>query len=187
MVTTIVFIVEEESKRTFLDELLARLEAPAHVPVHIRVAEGHVDIRREIRKTTRLWRVPHTQFVVWCDQDSDDCKLRKQELLSYVPESRLGEVTVRIVCTELEGWYLADKNALRAALPDIGDHPWPPDLLGPPDSIHRPASRLADFASFRKRDLAREMGRRISLEPNTSHSFNLFIRTLRQILADAAG
>ena len=187
MVTTIVFIVEEDSKRTFLNELLARLEFPDHVPVHVRVAEGHVSILDEIRKTTRSWRVPHTQFVVWCDQDSADCKLRKQELRSFVPASRLGEVTIRIVCTELEGWYLADIKALRAALPEIGDRPLPADLLGPPDSIHRPARRLADFASFRKRDLAREMGQRISLEPNTSHSFNLFLQTLRQILADAAG
>ena len=187
MMRTVVFVVEEASKEEFLREFLGRWELPMDVEVNYLVAEGHSALRRMIATKLRNWRKPNSTFIILCDQDSADCVERKNVLARQVPEYHRQNALVRIVCTELEGWYLVDRNALRAALPDIGDHPWPPELSGPPDSIHRPASRLADFASFRKRDLAREMGRRISLEPNTSHSFNLFVQTLRQILADAAG
>ena len=187
MMRTVVFVVEETSKEEFLREFLGRWELPMDVEVIYLVAEGHFALRRMIATKLRHWRKPNSTFIILCDQDSADCVERKSVLAGQVPEYHRQNALVRIVCTELEGWYLADAKALRAALPEIGDRPLPADLLGPPDSIHRPARRLADFASFRKRDLAREMGRRISLEPNTSHSFNLFLQTLRQILADAAG
>ena len=183
---TIVFVVEEYSKQEFLSGLLPRLGIPDGANVYFAVAEGHVNIRNVIRKATRSWRVPNTHFLVLCDQDSADCVQRKQELETPVPASRMHHVTIRIVCTELEGWYLTDKDALAAALPSVSRRGrWPRELLGPPDDIRMPALRLARLAAFRKRDLAREMGRRISLEPGASHSFNLFLRTLRRILADA--
>ena len=182
---TIVFVVEEYSKQEFLSGLLPRLGIPDGVNVYFAVAEGHVNIRNVIRKATRSWRVPNTRFIVLCDQDSADCIQRKQELGTPVPASRIPDVTIRIVCTELEGWYLTDRDALASALPNVGRlGRWPRELLGPPDDIRMPALRLARLAAFRKRDLAREMGRRISLEPGASHSFNLFIRTLRRLLAD---
>lgn len=183
---TLVFVVEEASKEEFLSGVLSRLDVPEHVQVHFRVAEGHLDVLREIQETTREWRIPNMRFIVLCDQDSADCVQRKQELRTPVPASRMADVTIRIVCTELEGWYLTDRDALAAALLSgsrLGR--WPRDLVGPPDDIRMPAQRLSRLATFRKRDLAREMGRRISLEPGTSHSFNLFVRTLRGILADA--
>lgn len=183
---TIVFVVEEYSKQEFLLGVLPRLGIPDGVNVYFAVAEGHVNIRNVIRKATRSWRIPNTRFIVLCDQDSADCVQRKQELRNPVPASRMADVTIRIVCTELEGWYLTDRDALAAALLSgsrLGR--WPRDLVGPPDDIRMPAQRLSRLATFRKRDLAREMGRRISLEPGTSHSFNLFVRTLRGILADA--
>lgn len=183
---TIVFVVEESSKREFLLGVLPRLGIPDDVNVHFAVAEGHVNIRNVIRKATRSWRIPNTRFIVLCDQDSADCVQRKQELGTPVPASRMADVTIRIVCTELEGWYLTDRDALAAALPSVSWlGRWPRDLAGPPDDIRMPAHRLSRLATFRKRDLAREMGRRISLEPGASHSFNLFVRTLRGMLAAA--
>ena len=183
--TTIVFVIEESSKQEFLSGVLARLNVPEHMQIHFRVAEGHIDVLRELREITRRWRVPDTRFVVLCDQDSADCIERKHELLAQIPPSRLDDTVVRIVCTELEGWYLTDAAALRDALPGLSDRAvLPPELRGPPDGIHRPARKLAERTWFAKNALARSMGQRISIAPGASHSFNLFLQTLNQILAD---
>ena len=182
---TLVFVVEEASKQEFLQELLDRWPRSTDQSVNYLVAEGHSSLRRLIAVKLKNWRKPNTTFIILCDQDSADCVERKNQLAAQVPARHQPNAVVRIVCTELEGWYLADRRALIEALPSLAElSAWPRDLREPPDSIHRPARRLAQLAPFRKRDLAREMGQRISLQPGASHSFNLFLQTLNQILAD---
>ena len=181
----LVFIVEEASKEEFLREFLKRWSTPTDLEITYLVAGGHSQVRRLIASKLRNWRKPNTTFVILCDQDSANCVERKAELSKQVPPHHRSNTVVRIVCTELEGWYLTDRSALHAALPALDQtEAWPAALLGPPDAIQRPARQIAAITRFRKTTLAREMGQRISLQPNTSHSFNLFLQTLNQILAD---
>lgn len=186
MTRTVVFVVEEASKEEFLRELLDRWNVPVDVEVIYFVAEGHSSLRGLIATKLRNWRKPDTTFMILCDQDSADCVERKRALTQQVPAYHQHNVFVRIVCTELEGWYLTDQTALAAALPGFSKHiAQHPEFDKQPDRLDHPARRIDACATFRKRDLAREMGRRISLEPGASHSFNLFVRTLRGVLADA--
>ncbi len=188
MNSTLVIVVEERSKQHFLEAFLRTWRLDPAPDIKFFVANGHSDLTRQLYTLMRAWRKPRTRFLVLCDQDSADCVERKQELIAQVPCSRRNDVTVRIVCTELEGWYLADRTALREALPQFPQRaPPPPELRGPPDSIQRPASRIRRYAPFSKRDLAREMGRRML--PNrgsASSSFNLFIRTLDELFQRSA-
>ena len=185
MITTLVLVVEEPSKRHFLEPFLRQWSLPPSLIVKFVVANGHSDLTTRLYTLSRSWRTPNTRFVVLCDQDSADCVARKQELVAQIPQSRRRDVVVRIVCTELEGWYLTDTAALEKALPGfarrVGRRP---ELRGPPDGIDRPADRIASQMSFRKRDLAREMGARMSRNQSSSPSLNLFTGTLDQILGD---
>ena len=186
MIHTLVLVVEEPSKRHFLEPFLQHWSLPPTLVVRFVVANGHSDLTKRLHTLVRSWRTPYTRFLVLCDQDSADCVDRKGELVAQIPPSRRGDVVVRIVCTELEGWYLTDPAALDASLPgfshrvDLRRQP-----LGSPDSIARPAERIARSMSFRKRNLAQAMGARMSRDQSSSPSLNLFIRTLDQIAAEA--
>lgn len=186
MITTLVLVVEEPSKRHFLEPFLRQWSLPPSLIVEFVVANGHSDLTTRLYTLSRSWRTPNTRFVVLCDQDSADCVARKQELVAQIPQSRRRDVVVRIVCTELEGWYLTDTAALEKALPGfarrVGRRP---ELRGPPDSIARPAERIARSVGFSKRNLAQAMGTRMSRELSSSASLNLFIRTVDEIAAEA--
>lgn len=185
----LVFIVEEPSKETFLAALLPRFDIPDTLNVHYQSGTGYSEFGGLVRRVLRGWRTPGVQFVILCDQDQSDCVAKKQELFAAVPEHIRRRVAVRIVCDELESWYVGEPAALEQALPELGSVSAIPELRGPPDAIARPSRRIAQRigrTKLKKVALAENVGARMNPDANTSHSFNLFIRTLRQILADAA-
>ena len=186
----LVFIVEEPSKEAFLTALLPHFDIPDTLNVYYQSGTGYSEFGGLVRKVLREWRTPGVQFVILCDQDQSNCVAKKQELLAAVPEHIRRRVAVRIVCDELESWYVGEPAALEQALPELGSVSAIPELRGAPDAIARPSRRIAQGigrAKLKKVALAESISVRMDPDANTSHSFNLFVQTLRQILADAAG
>ena len=186
----LVFIVEEPSKEAFLTALLPRFNIPDTLNVYYQSGTGYSEFGGLVRRVLRSWRAPGARFVILCDQDQNDCVAKKQELLAAVPQHVRRRVAVRIVCDELESWYVGERAALEQALPELGSVSAIPELRGPPDAIPRPSRRIAQRtgrAKLKKVALAENVGARMNPDANTSHSFNLFLQTLRQILADAVG
>ena len=131
------------------------------------------------------WRTPHTRFLVLCDQDNADCKERKQRIIERVAVTWRGAVDVRIVCRQLETWYLGDLDALVAARPKLAAFARSSTVRGQPDLIVAPAKLIeAQLAEgrLRKRALARDVGLHARTHANRSHSFNVFVDKLREIL-----
>ncbi len=108
----LVFIVEEPSKEAFLTALLPRFNIPDTLNVYYQSGTGYSEFGGLVRQVLRSWRTPGTRFVILCDQDQNDCVAKKQELLAAVPEHVRRCVAVRIVCDELESWYVGERAAL---------------------------------------------------------------------------
>jgi hypothetical protein len=110
----LVFLLEEPSAKEMLNGLLPRL-LPG-VSYRCIVFEGKQDLEKNLVKKIRAYRVPNSQFIVLLDQDAGDCYLIKQKLVELCEKANKTDSLVRIVCRELESWYLADLKAVELGL-----------------------------------------------------------------------
>ena len=115
---TLVFFLEETSAAVFLEEFLPRAfpvmnDRERFEPKFIPFSGKH-DLQHRLLKKLRGWRAPNTAFVILQDQDREDCRKAKERLAEICrkPGARPKKATVRIVCRQLENWYLGDLAAV---------------------------------------------------------------------------
>lgn len=170
--------------RDFLKGLLPRLypELCFHCVAH----EGKSDLEKSIPRKLRAWREPGVRFVILRDNDGADCTLLKRKLLHICQESGRPDALVRIVCQELEAWYLGEPDALADAfeterLRNIGRKA----RFRNPDAVQQPSIALRSLVpGFRKVKGARMMARLLSRERNESKSFQVFLSGLDKLHAE---
>jgi len=51
------------------------------------IFEGKQDLEKNITKKLKFWRKPNTLFLIFRDQDSEDCQIVKNRLLEKVKSS----------------------------------------------------------------------------------------------------
>ena len=181
----VVFLVEEASMADFLAELLPRL-----VP---RLAffcvshNGKSDLEESLARKLRSWRTPHVRFVVMRDQDSEDCHAVKAKLNDLCARGGRPDSLARVVCRELEAWYVGDINALAAAYPDAARRirtGLGKQRFRDPDNVAQPAKALAQLIpTFQKRIAARAMGKLLSRD-NRSRSYQVFLAGVDRLHAE---
>ncbi len=114
-------LVEEPSMKEFLSILLPNVISEPWVlneNYFIRAFEGKTDLQRNIPSKVRFlsnWRHEKVGLVIMQDQDSADCKVLKQKLVDICEENGNCPKLVRIVCKELESWYIGDFEAVHMA------------------------------------------------------------------------
>lgn len=180
----IVFLLEEDSMKTLLDGLLPRLfpELQFLCVPH----EGKQDLEKSIPRKLKAWREPGVRFVVLRDLDSADCMEVKENLVQLCRRSRRRDVLVRLVCQELESWYVGDPDALVLAYPqsrqrtirELGRR-----RFRNPDSVVRPSDAIPMLIpEFQKRSGARRMAEFLSRN-NRSRSFQVFAEGIEGLWA----
>ena len=178
----VIFLLEEQSTRTLLEGLLPRL-FPS-VPFLCMPHEGKDDLEVSIRETLRDWGVPGDKFIIVRDHDNADCVAVKNRLRRFCREGGRDDAVVRIVCQELEAWYLGDPDALADAfgnerLRQIKNRA----RFRDPDTRPKPSEDLKKLVpDFRKNTGARRMAQHMTREGNRSHSFGVFVNGIEQML-----
>ncbi|WP_242468233.1 DUF4276 family protein [Burkholderia plantarii] len=81
--------------------------------------EGKSDLDRSIPRKLQGWREPGVRFVVVRDNDNADCVAIKTRLATLCRDAGRPDTLVRLVCQELESWYVGDLVALATAYPDV--------------------------------------------------------------------
>ncbi len=173
----VIFLLEEPSMKAFLEEFLPRLVANwQHGKDYLLVShEGKSDLEQSVRNKMRGWKEPGVRFVIVRDNDGGDCREVKHRLMEAC-RGREPEVVIRLVCQELEAWYLADAEALAQAYPEsrrkigrlVKRHP-------DPDACQKPSRELErTLSGFRKMEAARRMGRLLVPDRSRSASFRIF-------------
>jgi hypothetical protein len=181
----LILLVEEPSMKAFLEGLLPNL-APA-LPFHCVAFEGKSDLRKNAARKIRGWREPGARFVVLVDQDHDDCKRLKSELVSTVASAGGGsEVTVRIVCRSLESWLLGDLNAV-ATHPTFAGRGVSSSQakFRDPDALANASEELGKLLGqkrLQKVEAARILGAVFQADRATSTSFRVFAATVMRAL-----
>jgi hypothetical protein len=181
---TLVILTEEPSMKVTLEALLPRLGIDM-ATVTIIAHQGKSDLEQSIPRKLRAWQTCGARFLILRDNDrAPDCKQRKRSLSDLVDQAGKSGVTkVRIVCQELEAWFLADIGALVAAgYLNPGQNP----AAGRrnPDTIPYPAREMERLRpGYGKISGAREIAPHLDPDNTRSASFRNTVRTLRALTA----
>ena len=184
--TRLVFLLEERSMQTLLEGLLPRLLPQLSFLCISR--EGKSDLDHNISGILRNWRVPGDRFVILRDNDGGDCYELKDRLRELCRRGGREDTLIRIVCQELEGWYLGEPDAMADAFGDeqlrnIGRQA----TYRNPDFRPKPSSDMERLIpGFSKSSGARRMTQHLTREGNRSHSFAVFLSGVERLLANNA-
>ncbi|WP_246058751.1 DUF4276 family protein [Luteibacter pinisoli] len=145
--------------------------------------EGKSDLDRSIPRKLANWRIPGDRFVIVRDNDNADCLAVKARLVAQCVNAGRPDSLVRLVCQELEGWYLGDLRAMEVGLESPGlDTVRHRKRFSDPDSWQKPSVEVKRLVpSFQKGGGARAMAEHLSPDGNTSRSFNVFVAGLRAL------
>lgn len=180
----IVFLLEEPSMKTLLVGLLPRLFPgwTEHQHFLCIAHEGKSDLDLSIPRKLQAWRIPDDRFVIVRDNDNADCFDLKSRLSAVCEACARPDTLVRLVCQELESWYIGDLAALALAFDPKLDTPALRKRYAEPDTWQKPSKELERLIpEFQKGSGARLMSRHLREVGNNSHSFNVFIAGLKRL------
>jgi len=181
----LVFLVEGEAERCLLDTFLPRV-LPEGVGYRVIPFQGKQDMEKRMNMRIRAYLNPQARFIILRDQDSHvDCVGLKRSLQDRcVGTQREAHCLVRIACTELETFYLADLAAVSKALdiPGLERHQLQRKFRDP-DRIGSPSRELRVLTKdrYEKRDGSARIGRHLSLDNTRSASFRHLVAGIRRL------
>jgi len=181
----LVFLVEERSMVEVLRVVVPQI-VPPEVLCRYVPHEGWTDLQKSIPRKLRAWTNPDARFVVLRDQDAWDCRELKVKLQSLCPDERRAGTTVRIVCHQLESWFLGDLAAVERAFSIQGvARQQNKAKFRDPDGMPNAVQLLRSLVPRYQRIAgSRAIAKHITLDDNRSHSFHVFINALRSICSD---
>ncbi|MEL6711239.1 MAG: DUF4276 family protein [Pseudomonadota bacterium] len=178
-----VFCLEEPSARAMLEGLLPKILSSEMAQDHVMywVFQGKQDLIKRLSGRLRGWQGKETQFVVMCDQDACDCRQLKRDLLAQCQQAGKPAALVRIVCQELESFYLGDLAAVAQgfAMPKLTKQQSKKKYRDP-DRLQKPSDELKRLVpEYQKISGSRKIGPHLQLTGNLSNSFNALVRGLQ--------
>ena len=181
----LVFLLEEPSMKWLLSGLLPRLFPGWIERQHFLLVphEGKSDLDRSIARKLKAWQIPEDRFVILRDNDNVDCVDLKARFVELCKQCGRPDTLVRLVCQELESWYLGDLLALSNAFqdPKLNSTPLQKRFIQP-DVWQKPAVEVARLIpSFQKGMGAKKRGLSLSLSTNRSASYQAFVSGLQKV------
>lgn len=182
----LIFLLEEPSAEEMLKGILPEI-LPEDVHPEYKIFEGKQDLEKRLPIILRAWRVPDCSFIVMRDQDSGDCLVVKQRLLTLSRGTGRNDVPVliRIACRELESFYLGDLAAVEKGIGLRGlAEMQNKNKYRDPDRLGSPSVELKRLTAgnYEKISGSRAIAPHLNLERNTSHSFNVLVAGIRQLM-----
>lgn len=146
--------------------------------------QGKSDLERSYPRKMREWREPGVRFIILRDNDGADCLVLKHRLVSKVP-NHAPEYLVRIVCQELESWFLGDLAAVTAAYPAAARHQQFKSLTkSDPDQLTNAADLIKQLTGTQaKIGRAGEIAKQMQSANNRSASFHVFVNGLSRFIS----
>lgn len=187
----LIFLVEEPSMKVLLDGLLPRFFPDWQKGTHFMCVphEGKSDLDKSVPRKLREWKVPGDRFVIVRDNDNADCVAIKARYVSVCAASGRPESLVRLVCQELESWYLGDLWAMAQAFvqPNL-DTPGLRKRFAEPDNWQKPSVEVDRLVTdFGKVAGARAMAVHLRAgEHNRSMSFKAFVDGVHRVAMEMA-
>lgn len=179
----IIILTEERSMEEAVRSLMGRHRAELKEGLNWFVFSfsGKSDLEKNIRTRMRNWNYGEPMFLILRDADGGDCREVKRRL-SVLAREGGKPYKVRVVCQELESWFLGDSEAVCSAYPrccfsnDVAKY-------RNPDCMKNPADELARLTGdSTKVGRARLIAPNLTPERNRSRSFQVFFESLMSVL-----
>ncbi|MCX8509282.1 MAG: DUF4276 family protein [Rhodobacteraceae bacterium] len=166
-----------------LEALLPKLMIDLSM-VTIIASQGKSDLERSIPRKLRGWRDPDARFLVLRDNDRGDCRERKRRLNELASSAgNPAPLKIRIVCQELEAWFLADTLALVSA-GYLAPGKSPAFSRQNPDEISHPVHEMEKLIKgYGKISGATTIAPHLDIENTCSASFRNTIQAIRDLTA----
>jgi uncharacterized protein YktA (UPF0223 family) len=182
--TKIVFLLEELSAKEVLSVLLPQIIPVEKIIFQCLPHEGKSDLQKSIPIKIRAWNDPDVHFVVLHDKDSADCVTLKNELCKLVKNDNHPDTLVRIVCSELESWFLGDLSAVEKAFAVDLSKKKNRTIYQNPDAISNAKEELKRLApAYQQISGAQNISKYMNIGKNKSKSFQVFISGVKTLCA----
>lgn len=184
----LVFLLEEESAKSFLESFLPRI-IDSSISTRLIAFEGKQDLEKHIIKKIRGYINQDARFIIMRDQDGNpDPKVIKTNLIDKcVAAGKANQSLIRIACRELETFYLADLAAVEHALnlKGLAKHQSKAKYRSP-DDYPNPSGELAILSkrSYQKVSHSRLIGLYINAENKRSTSFGHLVAGIKKMEAN---
>jgi hypothetical protein len=178
-------LVEEPSMKEFLTILLPNIlnkQWNLNENYFIRSFEGKSDLQKNIPSKVKFlsnWNHEAAGVVIMQDQDSSDCKVLKQKLTDICNQNGDCPKLVRIICRELESWYLGDFLAVNKAYTSFKHQNYiNKSKFRIPDNCNAFDELKKILPEFQKVGGAKKIAPFINIQDNKSESFQQTISGL---------
>lgn len=183
-----VFLLEEASMGDFLRGYLPKLVPDWSEGVDFRLVihEGKQDLEKSIPRKLRGWK-GDARFVIVRDNDGADCRALKTRLAKLCQKEGRPDTLVRLVCQELESWYLGDLKALSQAYarPSLAAQDRK-STYRDPDAVGNASQEVQRLVSeFQKGDGARRIAPLLDHRTNRSRSFQVLCEGILRLKDEA--
>ncbi len=174
------FLLEEPSMENVLIEILPKILPKGFVlneNYFLRPHQGKSDLRKSIPNKVKAFSSSRedVKIVILHDQDSNDCIALKKQIRELCNQSGNCPTLIRIVCKELEAWYLGDMKAIQKVYPKFKTDAHKgkakfrdPDVCNAADELQK------IIPDFQKGFASREIPKFMDIDNNISDSFNQF-------------
>ncbi len=194
----LVILTEEPSCAEFLLHFLPRLATEKfkisffpHDHFVVIPHQGKSDLVNSIPKKLKGW-ARFSEFIVLHDQDSNDCVELKAKLLNLNAITRKEKYLVRIVCRELEAWYLGCHEEMSHFFSKNSNVRQQASKLRNPDVIVNPFLLMQKmFPKYQKLSGSQRLGKEVDVlnfcQNNKSKSFKVFIQAIENFMIRMKG
>lgn len=182
-------LVEEPSMKNVLQIILPKILPQGYqldVNCFVRPHQGKSDLKKSIPIKVKAYQhFPQlVRLIVVQDQDSNDCKKLKQDLVDLIKNTNLNQPhLIRIVCKELENWYLGDMKAIETVYPNFKASKYQNKAkYRNPDSTYGSHELERQIKGFSKIFASKIISKHLDVDNNKSPSFNQFVTGIRRFL-----
>lgn len=183
----IVFLTEEQSMSSVIKKVMTELCPYASEGFHWQIIshQGKADLETNLVRKMTTWNYNSPHFIILRDNDGGNCRTLKNRILELAAKTNKPH-HVRLVCQELEAWFLGDLVAVERAYPDSNASSYATrNPYRTPDHPTNASQLLEELTqTSAKVGRANQIAQFLDLNANTSHSFNVFISTLKTLLPD---
>ncbi|MBP0034262.1 MAG: DUF4276 family protein [Roseofilum sp. Belize BBD 4] len=181
----LIFLLEEPSIKDILELILPKIFRQ-HITYKCIAHQGKQDLAKSIPTKIKAFQFsPTTQFIIVHDQDSHDCKKLKSNLLDICNTAGKPDIMVRIICHELESWFLGDLAAVEKAYNLTSNslsRRQAQKKFRNPDQLNSAKQELRQLVSeYYPGTHAKKIAPYLSLTDNTSRSFQVFLQGIRTL------
>ncbi len=182
---------EEPSIEKVFNSILPKLLDVESVNYRVYPHQGKNDLEHALRTTLPIIsKIPNSRILITRDQDLCDCKELKLKLDAIVKDNCACPYFIRIICRELEAWFLGDMIAIQQAYPrfDASRHQ-NSSKFRDIDKIQSPNVRLKEIIpdyqsldNFPKNETAERISPFLSLDNNFALNKSLSFKNTMQAI-----